>query len=82
MVAAKPCSGGRCASSAAYDHAGRVNFGPIVHTTVIVQFCLHNNSYTHARARQFNGPLSGSTRVSRYQKGKTNLDFSEARNSE
>jgi len=29
----------------------------------------------------FNGPLSGTTRVSRYQKGKTNL-FSEARDSE
>ena len=31
----------------------------------------------HARA--FNGPLSGTTR---YQKGKTNLDFTEARDSE
>jgi len=30
----------------------------------------------------FNGPLSGTTRVSRYQKGKTNLDFTEARESE
>jgi len=30
----------------------------------------------------FNGPLFGSTRVSRYQKGKTNLDFTEARDSE
>ena len=30
----------------------------------------------------FNGPLSGTTRVSRYQKGKTNLDFTEARDSE
>ena len=30
----------------------------------------------------FNGPLSGTTRVSQYQKGKTNLDFSEARDSE
>ena len=30
----------------------------------------------------FNGPLSRSTRVSRYQKGKTNLDFTEARDSE
>jgi len=29
----------------------------------------------------FNGPLSGTTRVSRYQKGKTNLDFPEARDS-
>jgi len=30
----------------------------------------------------FNGPFSGTTRVDRYQKGKTNLDFTEARNSE
>ena len=30
----------------------------------------------------FNGPLSGTTRVSRYQKGKTYLDFTEARDSE
>ena len=29
----------------------------------------------------FNGPLSGTTQVSRYQKGKTNLDFTEARDS-
>jgi len=31
--------------------------------------------YTH----QFNGPLSGTTQVSRYQKGKINPDFTEAR---
>jgi len=30
----------------------------------------------------FNGPLSGTTQVSRYQKGKSNLDFTEARDSE
>jgi len=30
----------------------------------------------------FNGPLSGTTRVSWYQQGKTNLDFTEARDSE
>ena len=30
----------------------------------------------------FNGPLSGTTRVSRYQKGNTYLDFTEARDSE
>ena len=35
-------------------------------------------THTHT----FNGPYSGTTRVSRYQKGKTNLDFTEARNSE
>jgi len=34
--------------------------------------------YTHP----FNGPFSGTTRASRYQKGKTNLDFTEARDSE
>jgi len=30
----------------------------------------------------FNGPFSGTNRVSRYQKGKTNLDFTKARDSE
>jgi len=30
----------------------------------------------------FNGPLSGITQVGRYQKGKTNLDFTEARDGE
>ena len=30
----------------------------------------------------FNGPFSGTTRVSQYQKGKTNLDFTEARDGE
>ena len=36
------------------------------------------NTHTHP----FNGPLSRTTRVGRYQKGKTNLDFTEARDSE
>ena len=30
----------------------------------------------------FNGPFSGTNQVSRYQKGKTNLDFTDARDSE
>jgi len=30
----------------------------------------------------FNGPLSGTTQVCRYQKGKTNLDFTQAGDSE
>jgi len=30
----------------------------------------------------FNGPFSGTTWASQYQKGKTNLDFNEARDSE
>jgi len=41
-------------------------------------FSKHLNK-THTRP--FNGSLSGTTQVSRYQKGKTNLDFTEARGS-
>jgi len=38
--------------------------------------------YTHyTHTHPFNGPFSGTTWVSRYQKGKTNLDFTEARDS-
>ena len=37
---------------------------------------------THTHTHPFNGPFSGTTRVSRYQKGKTYLDFTEARDSE
>jgi len=39
-------------------------------------------SRPHTHTHPFNGPLSGTTRVSRYQKGKTNLDITEARDSE
>ena len=37
---------------------------------------------TQTHTHPFNGPFSGTIRVSRYQKGKTNLDFTEARDSE
>jgi len=40
--------------------------------------CIHTHTHTH----QFNGPLSGTTQVSWYQKDKTNLDFTGARDSE
>ena len=40
--------------------------------------CTCGLTHTHP----FKGPFSGTTRVGRYQKGKTNLDFSEARDSE
>jgi len=39
----------------------------------------HTCTHAHAHTHLFNGPLSRTTRVSRYQKGKTNLDFTEAR---
>jgi len=37
---------------------------------------------THTHTHTFNGPLTGTNRVSRYQKSKTNLHFTEARDSE
>ena len=37
---------------------------------------------TTTTTHPFNGPFSGTTLVSQYQKGKTNLDFTEARDSE
>jgi len=43
------------------------------HTTCTGQHSTH----THP----FNGHFSGTTQVSQYQKGKTNLDFTEARDS-
>jgi len=39
-----------------------------------------SNKHTHTH--RYNGPFSRTTWVSRYQKGKTNLDFTEARDSE
>ena len=39
-----------------------------------------NLTLTHTHT--FNRPFSGTTRVCRYQKGKTNLDFTEAGDSE
>jgi len=39
-----------------------------------------NKSATHTHP--FNGPLSETTRVSRYENGKTSLDFTEARDNE
>ena len=43
--------------------------------------CLRTYIHTYIHP-PFNGLLSGTTWVSRYQKGKTNLDFTEAKDSE
>ena len=43
---------------------------------------MYHWTHTHTHTHPFNGPFSGTTQVSRYQKGKTNLDFTEARDSE
>ena len=44
--------------------------------------CYINRPKVHHETHPLNGPLSGTTQVSRYHKGKTNLDFTEARDSE
>ena len=69
---------------------------PSVHSyrlSSLGQYCLDKNicreedhfiriSIPPTHTHPFNGPLFGTTWVSRYQKGKTNLDFTEARDSE
>ena len=62
------------------------------HTAVFNTSTWHSNDFLltiaesstdlHTHTRPFNGPLSRTTRVSWYQKGRTNLDFTEARDSE
>jgi len=62
------------------------------YTQICLQSCVEINSrhthththttHTHIHTLPFNGPFSGTTRVSRYQKDETNLDFTEARDSE
>jgi len=52
------------------------------HTHAHAHAHTHTHTQSHTHTLPFNGPLSGTTRVSRYQKGKTNLDFTEARDSE
>ena len=42
----------------------------------------NQSKHTPTHTPTFNSPLSGTTRVSRYQNGKNNLDFTEARDSE
>ena len=57
------------------------------HSIFIGQMLFLTPTHTHTHTHTFNGPFFGTTRVSRYQvsqyqKGKTNLDFTEARDSE
>ena len=68
-------------------HMGVNNFPKVV----IQQHSDQNSNYQVAspmpqakatHTHTFNGPLPGTTRVSRYQKGKTHLEFTEARGGE
>jgi len=56
------------------------NLSRISRLTVTVKLYLQPSNHTHPHL--FNGPFSGTTQVSRYQKGKTNLNFTEARDNE
>ena len=51
-----------------------------LHRPCFAYYASTTNNHTHTHP--FNGPLSRTTRVSRYQKGKFNLDFTEARDCE
>jgi len=52
----------------------------LLSTLTSSRYVLH--ARTHAHTHTFNSPFSGTTQVGRYQKGKTNLDFTEARDSD
>ena len=54
-------------------------WGPLLHAPYISSL---KHYLVCANTHTFNGPLSGTTWVSQYQKGKTNLDIIEARDSE
>jgi len=66
--------------------AGQTDGKHIAHMTAdadITMAKLYSTTPNHKlHIHPFNGLLSRTTRVSRYQKGKTNLDFTEARDSE
>ena len=53
----------------------------LVHKTKRHQF-FYAGIWHNKKTNTFNGPLSGTTHVSQYQKGKINLDFTESRDSE
>jgi len=50
----------------------------------VMEVCVnsHNVGLLGKTLHMFNGPLSRTTRVNQYQKGESNLDFTEARDSE
>ena len=64
-------------------HSLRISlmFGVQLSVTIGVTYTIVDTA-EHTHTHPFNGPLSGTTQVSRYQKGKTNLDFIGARDSE
>ena len=64
----------------------RRHIGPHVDASCFCNVAIHSlrpsSIHTHTHTHTFNGPFSRTTWVSRYQKSKTSLDFTEARDSE
>ena len=69
-----------CTTNTAVPNATKYTTN-IYHNMNIMKTALAH-THTHTHTHTFNGPLSGTTRVSQYQKGKTNLDFTGATDSE
>jgi len=76
-------------------HTWLIYYKPVIHVPRVAMADTHARTHarriskigehltnTHTHTHTFNGPFSGTTRVGQYQKGKTNLDFTEARDSE
>ena len=88
-VSNEDCRNVRKICKAVSERAAYLASAGLLTITVFILF-FHKYSYGAifwhllqiAHTHPFNGPFSGTTRVSRYQKGKTNLDFIEARDSE
>jgi len=75
-ITCHPYVAGQCASCTLKEQSA------IIHGHRTSCTAMRVSITTHTHTHPFNGPLSGTTRVSRYQTGKTNLDFTEARDSE
>ena len=83
FVASSAVSGSLGSENGTYDWLPRPS-SPLASPCTIIHTHMHTHTHahTHTHTRTFNGPLSRTTWVSRYQKGKTNLDFTEAWDSE
>ena len=79
------------------SHRTCFQYWPVLHCSQVPANCTNQAQYsappshvdartraprTHTHTHPFNSPLSGTIRVSRYQKSKTNLYFTEAKDSE
>ena len=60
----------------------QVNFFCKLNCNSVKIFSTIRYTRTRTHTHKFSGPVSGTTQVSRYQKGKNNLDFTEARDYE